>query len=310
MIGWWNKKRKQKPGEKTIGVRKRIVDNRVFLLGLDDIYRGKMKTHERGELLAAARRITGELDVPVKDVPIEGYYYEDEQLTEYFKLVRTLQITPVELESKIQSRQSFLRLKEVAESPLFGTPVNGKYLISACEDVLTTALKSASSENLNIEYLTKRAFELSSGSEDFSLVTLAALSKDPLVLAALRETTVLYTAPLIMSAMFPPEYEYVWQVDEEIEKRANEFIRSFNALFNEDIPEADLKNAAVFWDACDKRKRKLKGRCVRIGFDDSANPVRHYHWAIDSGAKDLAVKDFWADKIWTTEMYRKKMGWG
>ena len=35
----------------------RIVDDRVFLLGLDKFYRDAMKRHERGELLESARRV-------------------------------------------------------------------------------------------------------------------------------------------------------------------------------------------------------------------------------------------------------------
>ena len=35
----------------------RIVDNRVFLLGLDELYRETMKTHERNELLRCAKEL-------------------------------------------------------------------------------------------------------------------------------------------------------------------------------------------------------------------------------------------------------------
>src|SRR5687767_14267954 len=34
----------------------RLVDNRVFLLGLDELYRTGMKAHERTELLEATRK--------------------------------------------------------------------------------------------------------------------------------------------------------------------------------------------------------------------------------------------------------------
>lgn len=34
---------------------RRIVDNRVFLLDLDELYRESMKTHERKELLRCAQ---------------------------------------------------------------------------------------------------------------------------------------------------------------------------------------------------------------------------------------------------------------
>lgn len=66
----------------------RIVDNRVFLLGLDQLYRERMKRHESTELLTCARAVAVKLNVPPADVPIEGYYTETKDLTEYFRLTR------------------------------------------------------------------------------------------------------------------------------------------------------------------------------------------------------------------------------
>ncbi|HEY1379288.1 MAG TPA: hypothetical protein VGF55_20970 [Gemmataceae bacterium] len=34
-----------------MATERRVVNNRVFLLGLDDLYRGAMKRHERDKLL-------------------------------------------------------------------------------------------------------------------------------------------------------------------------------------------------------------------------------------------------------------------
>jgi hypothetical protein len=62
-----------------------IVDNRVFLLGLDNHYRELMKDHEREELLLCARRVAAALQVKPADVPVEGYYAEHPKLTEYFR---------------------------------------------------------------------------------------------------------------------------------------------------------------------------------------------------------------------------------
>jgi hypothetical protein len=62
-------------------IERLVVDNRVFLLGLDELYRESMKTHERSELLICARETADALSVAPADVPIEGYYTEDEALT-------------------------------------------------------------------------------------------------------------------------------------------------------------------------------------------------------------------------------------
>jgi hypothetical protein len=50
----------------------RIVDNRVFLLGLDELYREAMKRHERDELLGCARETGSALAIPPADVPTDA----------------------------------------------------------------------------------------------------------------------------------------------------------------------------------------------------------------------------------------------
>ena len=61
------------------------VDNRTFLLGLDELYRAAMKRHERGELLECAREVCMELNLPPANVPVEGYYSENKDLAEQFR---------------------------------------------------------------------------------------------------------------------------------------------------------------------------------------------------------------------------------
>src|SRR5215213_7413671 len=96
---------------------RRVVDNRVFLLGLDELYRESMKGHERVELLRCARETATVLAVGPAEVPIEGYYAEDEDLTEYFRLVRALQEVPNRREAELAHLAGFKRLRQVIESP-------------------------------------------------------------------------------------------------------------------------------------------------------------------------------------------------
>ncbi len=49
-----------------------IVDNRMFLLGLDKLYRDAMKKHERSELRQCAQRVANALDLAPAQVPVEG----------------------------------------------------------------------------------------------------------------------------------------------------------------------------------------------------------------------------------------------
>ncbi len=55
---------------------RKVVTNRVFLIGLDDLYRYAMKRHESDELLGCARSTAAVLDVGPADVPIEGCHTE------------------------------------------------------------------------------------------------------------------------------------------------------------------------------------------------------------------------------------------
>jgi hypothetical protein len=301
-MSWIKKIFPQKTGTEQPEQRvRRVVDNRVFLLGLDELYREAMKTHERDELLVHSRAVANALSVAPTNVPIEGYYAEDEHLTEYFRLVRALQKVSKSLESIVANLQGFIRLRQVLESPLFGRPTSGQCLFSAGEDALTLALNQTYSQ-WTIEVVTHKAYECAAESSDFALVTLAALARDPVVLAALRETAVLYAA-VAAGAAFQAEPEYIWQVDAVIEERAERFIKTFNDLFGELLPKPVAGNAGNFWLA--STKGSVLGRCVRIGVDNPMLPKRHYHWAIELDTnRKLVVKDFWDTDLWTTTRFR------
>lgn len=101
-----------------MNTKRYIVDNRVFLLGLDELYREAMKEHERDELLGCAKETAKVLSVSGAEVPIEGYYTEDEHLSEYFCLMRALQQVSKSRESELGSIDGYKRLKQVTESPI------------------------------------------------------------------------------------------------------------------------------------------------------------------------------------------------
>lgn len=286
-----------------MNVECRVVDNRMFLLGLDDLYREAMKQHEREELLHCARDTASALSVAPAKTPIEGYYVEDEGLCEYFRLMRALQQVPKHRESELVSIAGYARLKEVIESPIFGPPVRGDFLLSGGEDSLSIALKETF-PHWNIATLTDRAYREASTSDDVSLVALAALSRDPVILTALRESVVLY-AVAVMGAAIVDEPEYIWRVDDAIQARAKQFVSEFNSLFDKSLPDPVATNARAYWGAF--REVETLGRCVRIGSDDSTRPIKHYHWAIKRDSDGhLAVTDFWDTDVWTSARYSKE----
>lgn len=286
-----------------------IVDNRVFLLGLDELYRRRMKRHESTELLACARAVAAELNVPPADVPIEGYYAETRRLAEYFRLVRGLRAVPNTASSRVARMPELRRLMSVMSAPLFGRPVGLEQLLPVGRDPLSQALVDIGDDpsQLTVGTLAERAARVALETDDFSLVGLASISRDPVVLAALRESVVLYAEFVTMSreSLEPPVHLYLWQVDEELTRRAARFVATFNQLFDDDLPEPVAENADLFFNAA--AEEDIIGRCVCIA--GTPPPARFYHWAIARGPDGRpVVEEFWDSEIWTTERYARRTG--
>jgi len=281
--------------------KKRVVDNRVFLLGLDYLYRGAMKGHEVGELLPCARYIAKALEVLPGDVPVEGYYTESPELTEYFCLVRALQNVPESSKPKVASLPEFGRLLDVVSSPLFGRPIYEGKLLPKGQDPLSQALAD-SMPNWTMESLVTLAGTIAQEYDDYSLVGLAARSKDAVVLTATRESVVLYARTIFGSARRKPRY--MWEVDKDLSEAAARFIQTFNGLFGDKLPAPKKRHAEDYWHAC--KKNKILGRCVRIGSDVTKKSVVHYHWAVYQ-EEVLTTHEFWHPEIWTTERYRSAL---
>ena len=280
----------------------RVVDDRVFLLGLDKLYRDAMKPHERTELRECAQRVAAVLEVEPANVPIEGYYAEDAALTEYFRLVRALQGVSGAAEPVVEGLPEFQRLKAVTSSPLFGRSDPNGQLFPAGNDPLSQAL-DRNTPTWTIAGLTETAYEIATRTDDISLVGLAARIRDAVVLAATRESVVLYARRGIGAASFELNPPYVWKVDEDLVRLARKFIDTFNALFGDELPPPVAAEAETYWKACDRNK--VLGRCVRIGTEPRVMPAQHYHWAIRQTADEqLEVEDFWSKEVWTTTRYR------
>jgi hypothetical protein len=280
----------------------RVVDNRVFVLGLDKLYRDAMKAHESGELLGCARRLAATLRVPPADVPVEGYYVESRRLTEYFRLIRALQTVGGGATPSVASLPEFQRLHEVMSAPLYGRPEDTDRLLPAGRDALSQALLDTFPD-WTVAGLTAAACKTARHTDDISLVGVAARVQDTVVLAAARESVVLYAVAPTGAARHPRRPQYVWNVDEEVAESASRFIDTFNALFDGELPAADPEQAERYWHAY--RGSHILGRCVRLGVDDRALPMRHYHWAVCRAADgELAVQEFWNLEVWTTGRYR------
>ena len=284
----------------------RTVTDQVLLLGLDHLYRARMKHHESSELLACANEVADALALPPSHEPVEGYYTESQQLATYFRLMRALQSAGEHLRSEVASLAGYRRLVEVTSSPIFGVPVRDDRLLHKSRDSLFDALDQTPVSDWTVTSLMAAAVEIASSSDDCSLVALAVLSHDAALVTALRETMVLYAAPAFGAARHPPTPRYIWEVGKELARRAEVFVDRFNSLFTDDLPRPRPDNAARLWSA--HNEAVVAGRCVRIGLDDSTKPVRHYHWAVSGAWKEKVLRyevhEFWDTILWTSEAYR------
>lgn len=282
----------------------RIVDDRVFLLGLDELYRTGIKPHERRELLPAARAVAAKLNVRQSDIPVEGYYAEDRWLQEYFRLLRTLQQVDASGRPRVANAREFNRLLEVVSSPIFGKALDQGGVLPQGRDPLAAALLSTT--KWTVSELMERAQKIAIEGDDCSLTALACLARDPVAIIAMRDPVILYFETTTLGN--PPVPVYSWRVDREIAKRAERFIATFNKLFGEELPSPTAENADLFGAAYFERAGFV-GRCVLIG--QTQESKGYYHWAVFAEADGKPrIHEFWADEMWTTERYRKALPMG
>ena len=282
----------------------RLVDDRAFLLGLDELYREAMKKHERTELVACAQRVAGALQIVPAAVPVEGYYREHADLEAYFRLMRALQAVPVGRRSEVESLAQFQRLLAVTSSPIFGIPIENERLLPSGRDPLSAALNTASvAAEWTVPSLMAAASVVARRNEDYSLVGLACRAGDPVVVAALRESVVVY-AELVTIGAAPQRARprYVWRVDPALAMSGQRFIDAFNGLFGKELPPATQEYAHIY--GSNAAESRIEGRCVRLGQTNDVPPA-YYHWAVARTAGELVVNEFWAAEIWTTDRYRE-----
>ncbi len=286
----------------------RLVDNRSFLLGLDELYRNSMKVLESGRLLPSARAVAEALHVQPANVPIEGYYHETPALEEYFRWMRSLQEQDETAEAQVKHLPEFQLLWEVTNSPLYGRPQREGKLLPVGRDPLSQALRDTM-PHWGVDGLTKAAHAAALKFDDYSLVGLAARIQDAVVLTAARESAVLYAEVVRLSLRREPELEYQWRVDPALAEAANRFIEAFNRFVPGALPRAEAASAKRYYQAY--ADSEILGRCVRLG--QTLDGSQYYHWAIvvkvlPGNRFELGVDEFWSKEIWTTQKYRETQG--
>lgn len=281
------------------------IDNRIFLLGLDELFRCALKDHEQNVLLPHARTVADLLHISPLPLPIEGYYTETPALREYFQIMRTFQELPLDSGSTIHTHHSYQALLTFVSAPIFGPSHTTSRLLPRSKDALTEALRVATPP-WTLPQVIDAAYEQATSTDDISLVGLAARARDAVALTALRETVVLYEEVYTLGSKKELEVTYVWMVDEELTTAAQRFITTFNSFVPNALPNAHPEYAALYFTAF--HDNDFVGRCVRIA--TTPNGDKQYHWAIYTSLDNtpkvvLDIDTFWDGQLWTTDQYRK-----
>lgn len=264
------------------------INDRQFVLGLDDLFREHMKAFEVSTLLPLARRIDRGVGGPIPDVPVEGYYTESNELREYFTIVRKLQNTEagkvpadaladLSTLSRVLSSRAFGRIQQTtAALPLLSNPLNAALL--RVPEWTIDNLMSASIAALQ--------------DSDACLVSVAIQTADPVCVCATRETLAL---ELLLAAGLTSRA--TWGVSPAVAQRAQKLIETLRADTGIVLPQAVPESADVYWAAA--QTAETNGRCVAIG-QAEMRPDPYYHWRIEGEGATAKVIDFWDDHIVTT----------
>ena len=292
-----------------------VVDNRVLILGIDERYRQYMMEFESAFLLPQVEVLAAKLNLAEANVSVEGYYARTTDLSHYFKLIRALQAVSDSNKPSVKDMPEFQEILKVTSSPIFGRPQDNGCLLLQGRDPVSQALLDTNDKGWDTQRIIDRAYEVVMDSDDISLVGLAVRIKDPIVIAALRESVVLYAEKMEMGVYKGPKIKYIWKVDNDFAAAANRFIEEFNSLLPKDsylshgISKAEQENAGNFYSAYSNDR--ILGRCINLGHDRSS-PIQYYHWAVTKQNDELALDEFWDTKLWTTIDYRSKqeqLGW-
>jgi len=280
-----------------------IVSDFELILGLESFYRRHMKIYETKDLLPLVVALFEKLGISQpEEYPIEGYYYESEELKTYFKYIKTLKEVPIERKDVLQDMLGYKKLTELFCSGLYGKYEYVGAILPSVKDPLYYALDSLSVENWNVKNILNTAYTIINDIGNTTIIGLGIMIKNPVIVTALRESTVLYSdVPCLGMPDFTIKYvnKYIWNVSKEVEKLANMLIETFNGICPYKIPMAIEKNAEKYYDEFSSNPVDL--RCVRIGSDVSS---RHYHWAIkkqEHPTSNYKFAEFWDENLWTTE---------
>lgn len=271
------------------------VDDRVFVVGLSELFRQEMKAYEVATLLPLAEAACEALNLSPATVPVEGYYWESEDLERFFRLVRALQSAEMRTVSPGPGERAIHRLRTVFSSSAMGRVEESDYVLPRASSPFGEALRI--SADWSVDGVSGEAQHLVRSS-DAGLVAVACATGDPIAVCVARESVALTAATELMAVVSP---HFVWSVSERVVDVAERFVSSLAEATGIVLPKPEAASSRVYGEAA--KHAELADRCIMVGARlGTSHPF--YHWYIAASRGTLAVRDFWSSEIWTTEAMR------
>jgi hypothetical protein len=295
-------------------VNEQIITDRVtnldYFFMIDNQVREAMKKIETEEFLSIAKRFLEKCNVTLdelRDFPIEGYYYETEELSLYSKILRNLQHNK-DVIDKFVDCEELERLKQICNNDLFGLldprgrggegPIKRRY------DILTRTM-----ENMAVfpdQNDTPRPWTIDRIMQGLSteygnranLVELAYLTGDPRCLCAGAESNSLYRMFACITGSYAcsvPKVEYIWEVTPEVECLGKRLVDEYNKFLNKNTMVAPTVDNIWRWN----RKPKIP-RVALLGYVTATR--EYYHWILNDRFQLFEV---YSPNIITTQTYEE-----
>lgn len=273
-----------------------VVDDRTFVIGLCELFRQEMQSYEVASLLPLAETACEALDLPPAMVPVEGYYASSEALQRFFQLIRALQNAEMREVSHSLGVNAIEQLRRVYTSPAMGRVDESNRVLPRTSSPFGEALRILS--DWSIDGLSRQTQQFVRN-DDAGLMAVAGVTGDPIAICVARESVALM-ADVELSEIDMPHF--TWGVSESVASVAARFVFSLAETTGIMLPEPEANASQIYGQAA--RDAELMGRCILIG-ERFGNPYPYYHWYIDAQNEEFIVKDFWSDKVWTTDGIRQ-----
>lgn len=305
-----------------------ILTNTDFYRRFEASVRENMKKAET-EVLPTAKQAIKDARIKPADCPIEGYYYETPELTEYFKIIRALQNSDnynSTITESIRKLHDFYSSDALGFEQAYPTAINPKarytdekpVIISGRIEQITIAVEKLTNKLpleiikkiLNKKNVCDNLFEMPLHKNLGGLALLIdkiehEKQKDtyePFCATLSAETTSLSRALAPAAGCAPPE-RGDFQVSPEVVRQAKIVGYAYNKLFkNSGIKTEIAWEYSNFWDAelpvyNDFLPPTI--RCARLFSWDKQEPHEHYHWITQE--YNTKVEEKWAPNIITTQ---------